>query len=100
MKCGRFSQKSEGSTAGVYRGFMNKSDKHCIENRAQRKADKTENEQISIEQMTFQKQLGPNGTVITMVSWKAGSALGRLLDESRKTKSHSLTENEVQHVPF
>ena len=53
---------------GVYRGFMNKCDKHCIENMAQRKAEKTENEPISIEKMTFQKPLGPNGMVITMVS--------------------------------
>ena len=35
---------------------------------AQRKADKKGNEQIFIDKMTFRKTLGPNGTVITMVS--------------------------------
>ena len=28
---------------------------------------------IFIEKMTFKRTLGPNGTVITMISWKAGS---------------------------
>ena len=32
-----------------------------------------ENELNSIEQMTLKKTPGPNGPVITMVSWKAGS---------------------------
>ena len=50
----------------VYRGFMNKCDKRGIENMAQQKIEKTENEPTSIEQMTFKKTLGPNDTVIAI----------------------------------
>ena len=46
---------------------------------AQRKADKTENWKISIQQITFKKAVGPNGTVTTMAYGKAWSAQGALL---------------------
>ena len=36
--------------------------------------------------MTFKKPVGPNGTEITMVSWKAGSRQGRPAQESSVTK--------------
>ena len=39
---------------------------------AQRKTEKTGNGPICIEQMSFLKPLGPNGTVITVFSRKAG----------------------------
>ena len=52
---------------------------------ARRKEKQTANGPICIEQMTFQKTLGPNGTVITMVSGEAG----------RET-NHSLSESPVQ----
>ena len=39
---------------------------------AQRKTEKTGSEPICIGKMSLQKPLGPNGTVITMVSRKAG----------------------------
>ena len=51
-----FVKNRRAQRLGVYQGFMNKCDKHCIESMAQRKAEKTENEQISIEKMTFKKQ--------------------------------------------
>ena len=54
----------------VYCGIMKK--KKMMENIAQRKTVRTENEPISISQMTFHNSLGPNGTVITLVSGKAG----------------------------
>ena len=43
-----------------------------IEKKAHRKADKTESEPICIEEMSFQTPLGPNGTVINMVSATTG----------------------------
>ena len=42
----------------------------------QRRTEQSENEQISVEKMTFCKLVGPNGTVITMSSGKAGSRQG------------------------
>ena len=61
-------QKLKAQRLGVYRCFMAKSDKHVIENIALRNAAKTENEPISIPKMTFKKEFGPNGTLITVVS--------------------------------
>ena len=59
-----------------------------------------ENEPISIEQMTFWRPVGPNGTVINMVSWKAGSLPGRVLEESSAPKTSFPDENDVQQNHF
>ena len=63
----------EGSTAGRLPRFYEtkkrrRSDKHIIQNITQRKAEQTEHEPILAQQTTFQKPVGPNGTVITMIS--------------------------------
>ena len=56
---------------GVYSGFMNKSDKHVVWKHSTMKSRKTENEQITIDKMTFKKPVSPSGTLITMVCEKA-----------------------------
>ena len=43
------------------------------------RTEKTEIEPISIGKMTFWKPLGPNGTIIIMVSWKAGARTNRTI---------------------
>ena len=65
---GDFLKNWRAQRLGVYRGFMKKGDKHIIQNITQRKAEQTENEPILSQQTTFQKTVGPNGTVISMVS--------------------------------
>ena len=46
------------------------------------------------------KAVGPNGTEITMVSWKAGSRQWRSPGESVPRKVNFWAENVVQKVPF
>ena len=43
-------------------------------NKGEEKQKETVNEQIAIEQIIFQKPPCPNGTLITLVSWKQGYA--------------------------
>ena len=49
---GKFLKSRRAQRLGVYRGVMNKCDASCEENMAQRKAQKTEHEPISIEKTT------------------------------------------------
>ena len=47
---------------------MKKSDKKVRQQMAQRKAEQTEHEQVSIHKSTLKKPVGPSGTVIIMVT--------------------------------
>ena len=71
---GRFSQNSEGSTAVHLLWYYEKVVQMLYKRIAHRKSENSNKiEPICIEQMSFKKPLGPNGTVITMVvSGKAG----------------------------
>ena len=50
--------------------------------------------------MLLLKTLGPNGTVIIMVSWKAGSRQGGPARETLGLFGAFVAENGVQKVPF
>ena len=65
---GWVSKKVEGSK--VRRLLWTNKKKHKTQHKEIQKT--SENESISIQKMTFEKTPGPNGTVITMVSGKAG----------------------------
>ena len=59
---------------------------------AQRKTEQAGNEQIFIPKMTFKKTTGPNSTLITIVSGKAGSPQGALQENARHLKIDTLGE--------
>ena len=61
-------KKRRARRLGVYRGSIQKNNKNVIYNIAQKKVEQIETVPISVEEMTFSKPVGPNGTVITMVS--------------------------------
>ena len=50
--------------------------------------------------MSFEKPLGPNGTVITMALGKAGSRQGRPNQEILAAKVNTLCEKVVQKLLF
>ena len=68
----RFLQKLEGSAAWRLPVFHENKRQTCCIRYSTTKRNKTENEPISIEQNVLLRC--PNGTVIIIVSWKAGSA--------------------------
>ena len=66
--------------------FLKKSDRNVNKERHIEKQEQIEIEHIFIKKTTFWKPVSPNGTVITMVSWKAGSRQGRPAQESITAK--------------
>ena len=74
---GDFLKNRRAQRLCVHCGIINNCDKTCIQNIAQRKAGKMESEPMIIEKTTFKKTPGPNGTLISMVSWKAGAQTKR-----------------------
>ena len=86
---------------GDYGGFMNKCDKQLYIKHSTKKSRRNIKwTNLHPPKMIFQKPLGPNGMVITMVSWKPGSRQGRPNQEQITAKLYTLGEKVVRRVPF
>ena len=78
FKGGAFLSKNGGLNGSrITDVFLKTIAKNRPKNGTTKKQGKTRNYQIFIQKTTFLKQVSPNGTVITLVSGKAGSAPGR-----------------------